>query len=245
MQGGAARVDGATCLGDVLAALGYRTVFMTGVDIHFGGVETFHAAHGFVERLGFEALSPLAGAGTALRPNRHWLIEDETLFALARTKVDDLAQEAAPFALVVTTADTHGPGFPSASCEGTDGMLAAVRCADRLVGDVRAAHPNVVVALLTDHLAGTSFVGSDLMAVLARADERRLRFTAWAPDAVPETIAPPWDALRRHADADGLPRSERLDGTRPRCQPAALREPWFGHDKPLSLRMGYRSGAWG
>ncbi len=195
VQGGAARVDGATCLGDVLAALGYRTVFMTGVDIHFGGVETFHAAHGFVERLGFEALSPLAGAGTALRPNRHWLIEDKTLFALARAKVDELAEEAAPFALVVTTADTHGPGFPSASCEGADGMLAAVRCADRLitafVGNVRAAHPNVVVALLTDHLAGTSFVGSELMAVLARTDERRLRFTAWAPDAVPETIARP------------------------------------------------------
>ena len=94
VQGGAARVDGATCLGDVLAALGYRTVFMTGVDIHFGGVETFHAAHGFVERLGFEALSPLAGAGTALRPNRHWLIEDETLFALARAKVDELAERS-------------------------------------------------------------------------------------------------------------------------------------------------------
>ena len=171
VRGGAARVDGATCLGDVLTALGYRTVFMTGVDIHFGGVETFHAAHGFVERLGFEALSPLAGAGTALRPNRHWLIEDETLFALARAKVDELAEEAAPFALVMTTADTHGPGFPSASCEGADGMLAAVRCADRLiaafVGDVRAAHTNVAIALLTDHL------------------------TAWAPDAALETIARP------------------------------------------------------
>ena len=200
VQGGAARVDGATCLGDVLAALGYRTVFTAGVDIHFGGVETFHAAHGFVERLGFEALSPLAGAGTALRPNRHWLIEDETLFALARAKVDELAEEAAPFALVVTTADTHGPGFPSASCEGTDGMLAAVRCADRLiaafVGDVRAAHPDVVLALLTDHLAGTSFVDSELMAVLARVDERRLRFTVWAPDAVAETTARP----RTHFD---------------------------------------------
>ena len=71
-------------------------------------------------------------------------------------------------------------------------MLAAVRCADGLVAafvrDVRAAHPNVVVALLTDHLAGTSFVDSGLMAVLARADERRLRFAVWAPDAAPETI---------------------------------------------------------
>ena len=49
---------------------------------------------------------------------------------------------------------------------------------------------------MTDHLAGTSFVGSELMAVLARADERRLRFTVWAPDTVPETIARP----RTHFD---------------------------------------------
>ena len=125
VQGGAARVDGATCLGDVLAALGHRTVFMTGVDIHFGGVETFHAAHGFVERLGFEALSPLAGTGTECLPNRHWLIEDETLSALAHAKVHELAEEAEPFALAMNTADTHRPPFPSASCEGADGMLAA------------------------------------------------------------------------------------------------------------------------
>ena len=135
VQGGAARVDGATCLGDVLAALGYRTVFMTGVDIHFGGVETFHAAHGFVERLGFEALSPLAGTDADFGQSRHWLIEDETLFTLARTKVDELAARAEPFALVVKTADTHGPGFPSASCESTEGMLAAVRCSDRLIAE--------------------------------------------------------------------------------------------------------------
>ena len=77
-----------------LGARGYRTVFMTGVDVHVGGGETFHAAHGFVERLGFEALSPLAGTGMGRLHNRHWLIEDETLFALAHAKVHELAEEA-------------------------------------------------------------------------------------------------------------------------------------------------------
>ena len=214
------RVDGATCLGDVLGACGHRTVFMTGVDIRFGGVETFHAAHGLVERLGFEALSPLAGIDTGRLPNRHWLIEDEMLFALARAKVHELAEEAEPFALAMNTADTHGSGFPSASCEGTDGMLAAVRCADRLVAafvrDVRAAHPDVVVALLTDHLAGTSFADSELMAVLARTDERRLRFTAWAPDAAPETIARPGTHFDVMPTLMDFLKPERLDGTLPR-----------------------------
>ena len=229
VQGGAARVDGATCLGDALAALGYRTVFMTGVDIHFGGVETFHAAHGFVERLGFEALSPLAGTATERLPNRHWLIEDETLSALARAKVDELAEEAKPFALVVTTADTHGPGFPSASCEGADGMLAP--CVARtgfiaaFVEDVRAALPK--------RGGGTADRPSGWNVVRRQRVDGGSRPHGRAPPALHRVgtrcragdSRPPWDAFRRHADADGLPRPERLDGTLPRCQPATLREP--------------------
>ena len=49
-------MEGTTCLGDVLAAHGYHTVLMAGADVNFGGKGTFHASHGFVERLGFNAL---------------------------------------------------------------------------------------------------------------------------------------------------------------------------------------------
>ena len=179
LQGGAsAKMEGTTCLGDLLTAHGYRTVFMTGIDIHFGGIEAFHAAHGFVERLGFEALSSAASADgwTPANEDQQWMIEDEAVFALVRSKTGELAAKADPFALVMTTMDTHGPsGFPSASCGAADGMIATVRCADRLIADfvddIRSAYPDVVVALMTDHLVGPSGVDDEVKAVLDPRDQ--------------------------------------------------------------------------
>ena len=242
VQGVSAEMEGATCLGDLLAAHGYRTVLMTGINIDFGGVETFHAAHGFAERLGFDALSPLAGEPRT-NGNRHWLIEDDALLRLARDRVDELAASADPFALVVTTMDTHGPsGFPSAICGTAKGMIAAVRCADRLIAafveDIRNAHPDVVVALLTDHLVGPNGVDDEARAVLVRhADERRLRFDVWAPDVVPEAIDRPgthFDVMPTLMDFLGLEFwSEHTLGA------SLLRydSPWFSHDRPLSLHV--------
>ena len=241
VQGVSAEMEGATCLGDLLAAHGYRTVLMTGINIDFGGVETFHAAHGFVERLGFKALSPVARPRTG--ENRHWLIEDDALLRLARDRVDELAASADPFALVVTTMDTHGPsGFPSAICGTAKGMIAAVRCADRLIAafvkDIRNAHPDVVVALLTDHLVGPNGVDDEARAVLVRhADERRLRFDVWGPDVVPEAIDRPgthFDVMPTLMDFLGLEFwSEHTLGA------SLLRyeSPWFSHNSPLSLRV--------
>ena len=53
-KGVSPEMKGATCLGDVLTAHGYHTVLMTGTAMDFAGLGTFHAAHGFAERLGFE-----------------------------------------------------------------------------------------------------------------------------------------------------------------------------------------------
>ena len=244
-QGVSAAMEGATCLGDLLAAQGYRTVLMTGINIHFGGIETFHAAHGFVERLGFEELSPAASSGTATPPheNRHWLIEDEALFAAARARIDEFAVETEPFALVMTTMDTHGPsGFPSASCGAAQGMRATVRCADRLLAefieDTRKAHPNVVVALLTDHLVGTSGVDDEIAAVLAsRNDERRLRFAVWGPDVASGVLDQPgthFDVMPTLMDFLGLSAWMEHD-----LGASLLRfdSPWFSHSSPLSLRV--------
>ena len=98
-------MEGTTCLGDVLAAHGYNTVLMTGADVDFGGKGTFHASHGFVERLGFNALKARAGAAaqqTWGREHGEWKIEDEALFALVQAKLDALANQAELFALAPT-----------------------------------------------------------------------------------------------------------------------------------------------
>lgn len=246
--GVAPEMEGATCLGDVLAAHDYSTVLMTGTAIGFGGMETFHAAHGFAERLGFDALSAKATAAAQREwghERQRWMIEDEALFALARTKIDELANETAPFALVLTTMDTHGPsGFPSARCGNASGLIDAVRCADGLIAefvkDIRKAHPDVVVALLTDHLMGSGGIDEEVIGYLApHAEERRLRFAVWGSDVAPGVIDAPgthFDIMPTLMDFVGLNSwTEHYLGA------SLLRfdSPWFSHDRPLSLRVVY------
>ena len=238
-------MEGAICLGDVLAAQGYRTVLMTGTEVDFGGMEAFHAAHGFAERLGFNALKAHADVAPRKwsRKARRWMIEDETLFALAQTKIDELARQAEPFALVLTTMDTHGPsGFPSTSCGESRGMIDAVRCADRLIAefveDVRDTHPDIVVALATDHLMGSGGIDEEVIGYLApHAEERRLRFVVWGPDVAPGVIDRPgthFDIMPTLMDLLGLSSwTEHYLGA------SLLRydSPWFSHESPLSLRV--------
>ena len=240
-------MKGTACLGDLLSARGYHTVLMTGTSIHFAGLETFHAAHGFVERLGFNDLRPKASAAAQKEWGRtqrqRWMIEDETLFALARPKIDELARRSGPFALVLTTMDTHGPsGLPSRSCGQSRGMIDAVRCADRLitefVEDVRDSHPDVVVALFTDHLMGSGGVDEEVVGYVAPyAEERRLRFAVWGPNVAPGVADRPgthFDVMPTLMDFLGLSSwTEHYLGA------SLLRfdSPWFHHDSPLSLRV--------
>ena len=79
--GADARMPGAVCLGDVLAAHGYRTVFMVGHSLAFAGLDDFLAVHGFVERHGFAALRGQLGVPSYLSG---WGLFDDSLLALAR-----------------------------------------------------------------------------------------------------------------------------------------------------------------
>lgn len=124
-----------------------------------------------------------------------------------------------------------------------------MRCADRLISefieDVRSAHPDVVVALSTDHFAGTSGIDEEVVSALApRADERRLRFVVWGPDVTPEVIDHPgthFDIMPTLMDFLGLSAwTEHYLGA------SLLRfdSPWFSQDRPLSLRVAHELPAW-
>lgn len=186
-----APLPGAACLGDILSAHGYRTVFLGGAPLAFAGKGNFLAAHGFQERYGTSDLLPHL-AEPSYRSG--WGIHDDTLFDIAMDRLEELfpADEPdsteSPFALLILTLDTHHPkGLPSASCparndEGTD-MEFAIRCSDKLIADfvetVRARFDDVVVVLFSDHLAHRN----ELFATLRKnADARRLRFAVWGPD---------------------------------------------------------------
>ena len=192
-DGADARMPGAVCLGDVLEAAGYRTVFMGGASLAFADKGSFLAAHGFRETYGFHSLVPKLSDRSY---HSHWGLYDDSLFELAREKLGELAADPRPFALTVLTLDTHfsaglsiwrgfrPPGHPSASCRSRAGpadRAFVIRCADRLlaafVRDVRAAYPHAVVALFSDHLSRVSprQVGSLKRADPARKSRQRLQ----------------------------------------------------------------------
>lgn len=180
------------CLGDVLAAHGYRTVFMGGAPLGFAGKGKFLAAHGFAELYGASDLLPLLEDPDY---RSGWGIHDDTLFEFAMGKLDALAEGASPFALALLTLDTHHPsGLPSASCpirgaEASD-MEYAIRCSDRLlsifIDRVRSRYDNVVVVLFSDHLAHRNELFDTLR---SHAESRRLRFSVWGPDVDPMRIS--------------------------------------------------------
>ena len=181
-------LPGAACLGDVLAAHGYRTVFMGGAPLGFAGKGKFLAAHGFAELHGSSDLLPLLEDPDY---RSGWGVHDDTLFEFAMNRLDALADGESPFALVLLTLDTHHPsGLPSGSCpsrgrEASD-MEFAIRCSDRLLShfieDVRSRYRDVVVALFSDHLAHRNELFRTLK---SHGNSRRLRFSVWGPDVRP------------------------------------------------------------
>ena len=186
-------LPGEACLGDVLSAHGYRTVFMGGAPLAFAGKGRFFAEHGFSEVYGLAEFLPLLndpGYRTA------WGIYDDTLLEFAMGKIDELADQGMPFALVLQTLDTHHPGMPSASCPQSvhagSVMELAIRCSDRLlsgfVDALRTRHHNLVVAVFTDHLAQRNALHRTLR---GHAKERRLRFSVWGPDIEPMRVGRP------------------------------------------------------
>lgn len=181
-------LPGEACLGDVLAAHGYRTVFMGGAPLGFAGKGKFLGAHGFAELHGASDLLPLLKDPDY---RSGWGIHDDTLFGFAISKLDALADSDSPFALVLLTLDTHHPsGLPSRSCpsrgqEASD-MEFAIRCSDGLlsgfIDDIRSRYHDVVVALFSDHLAHRNELFSMLK---IHGNSRRLRFSVWGPNVDP------------------------------------------------------------
>ena len=231
-----ARVAGATCLGDVLKAQGYRTVYLGGAALAFGNKEAFLAEHGFDDRYGRRRLQSQVRDASQASPLG---VRDDFLFAFA---LDKLAEVAAtpPFALALLTLDTHGPfGFPSASCGPNtgEGLLFAIRCADRLlarfIAEARRRHPEAVVALLSDHLGNFN----ELRRAAPPADARRLRFTVWGEGIAPAVVhrrGTHFDVTPTLLDLLGFARWTQLG-----LGASLLRfdSPWFSHARPERLRV--------
>ena len=230
------------CLGDLLSAHGYRTVFMGGAPLEFGGKQTFLAQHGFAERHGLHTLRPLLADPAYVS---EWGIYDDSLFAFALDKLATLEQADAPFALALLTLDTHAPrGYPSASCglpAPNAGKPFAVRCADRLIADfvdtVRVRHPSALIVLFSDHLV--TFDSALWRRLAPHAAQRRLRFVAWGAEVAPGVLDRPgthFDVAPTVLDLLGIPGWGQHN-----LGASLLRRdgPWFAHPHADRLRFVY------
>jgi phosphoglycerol transferase len=176
---------GATCLGDILQARGYRNVFLGGAPLSFAGKGAFLRDHGYQDRYGKEEWLA-AGArppGSGDPELGGWGMFDDALFARGRAKVAALHAAGQPFALTMLTLDTHNPnGYFSPRCSrgrtessGAD-FPRLVTCTSESVAEfVRFVRDSgfledTTVVILGDHLA----VGNPVDAKLRGVGDRRV-----------------------------------------------------------------------
>lgn len=158
---GAQRVflPGATCLGDLLRARGYRSVFLGGAPLSFAGKGSFLRDHGYDETWGRDEWER---AGLQPAEVNEWGLYDSALLERARAKLDELHAAHRPFLLTVLTLDTHNPhGFLSPACRlrGARNFEGIVTCsAAQLAEFVQFARErgylkDTAIVIIGDHLA--------------------------------------------------------------------------------------------
>ena len=179
----------AVCLGDILAAQGYRNVFMGGASLDFSGKGRFLRAHHYDELYGREEWMRDGIPGSRISG---WGLHDDDLFDRAKAKLRELHDAGRPFNLTVLTVDTHRPsGYRSPGCavgeKAAPGMDGIVECAAGQVADlirfVRSSGygADTQVVVIGDHLSPPN----ELSDRLARAPERHI-YNGFFSDSKPQ-----------------------------------------------------------
>lgn len=181
-------LPGATCLGDVLAGQGYRSVFVGGADDDFAGKKTFLTDHGYDQVLG---LSDWKGSDSADYISKEWGLADSHTLKHAADVLDKLHAGSQPFNLTVLTLDTHEPPgiFPDCDYPESVPMATAIQCSMKAVGTFlrhaeRAGYlDDTAVVVMGDHVKGTG--DQDAFRDVLRAQEHRtIIFRLWSPDGL-------------------------------------------------------------
>jgi phosphoglycerol transferase len=164
----------ATCLGDVLAKLGYHNVFMGGAALDFAGKGKFLNDHQYHEVYGREEW---IRQGVDPKDMNGWGLYDDDLFEKAKIKLHELQDSKQPFNLTLLTVDTHHPaGHTSKYCarRGAQNFEDIVKCtSDQLAEFVKFIKSNgylsnTNVVIIGDHLAMTNSVSQKLNSLSER-----------------------------------------------------------------------------
>ena len=152
-------LDSALCVSDVLANRGYNQAYVSGLDSSFAGMKYFLQSHSIavMDLPYFQAQGVLpVHLGADLQG--FWGLKDSKLFELALDMLPTLKE---PFALYVSTIDTHHPdGFvDSHACNDIErDYKGAFTCTDRLMADfIKRAQSiygdSLSIVVLGDHLS--------------------------------------------------------------------------------------------
>lgn len=169
-------VPGVDCLGDILAAQGYRLSYLGGASTQFAGKGLFYRGHQFNTVKGKEDFIPEMEDPEYLNS---WGLYDDTLYDFTADEIRRLNQEDdGPWAVVNLSLAGHAPsGFPSQACldrqgefDGQD-ILYSVECSARQTRDLidqltqEGLLDNTLVVILSDHLTMRVSVWNQLTAL--------------------------------------------------------------------------------
>lgn len=169
-------VPGVDCLGDILAAQGYRLSYLGGASTQFAGKGLFYRGHHFNTVKGREDLEPLLDDPEYVNS---WGLYDDTLYDITAEEIRRLNREDnGPWGVVNLSLAGHAPyGFPAQTCldrqgefDGQD-ILYSVECSAWLARDFierldsEGLLDNTIVVLLSDHLTMRVSVWDQLTAL--------------------------------------------------------------------------------
>lgn len=163
-------MPGLDTLGDVLEENGYHNYFTCGSDAAFGGRKLFFEEHG-----SYTIQDYYYAKDQNYIPedyNVFWGMEDQKLFAMAKTELTKAANGEEPFNYTLLTVDTHHPaGYICDLCDydGTGSTYAAaISCSDRQVTafvkwiQEQSWYENTTIVLTGDHCSMAADFWDDL-----------------------------------------------------------------------------------
>lgn len=152
-------LPGAEAIGEILKANGYEQVFLQGSEIRFAGTDTYLKGHGAPEIRDYTYYQ----MNHRLPSDKYkvwWGFEDERLYNFAREEILRVAAGDRPFAVTITSIDTHfTDGYRCHLCgsEFSTQYDNVIRCADNQIRDFvewiqqQDFYDNTTVIIVGDH----------------------------------------------------------------------------------------------
>ena len=154
-------LPGARCLMDVLKDLEYNQIFIQGSSGSFTQINKFCKVHGNVSLHDYDFYREIGSIPKDY--NVFWGFEDRKLYEFVKQDLDSISVVQKPFALYISTIDTHQPeGYVDSRCAkefaGVKGNLPkALRCASKQLDEFliwakqQPWYANTVISVMGDH----------------------------------------------------------------------------------------------